>query len=852
MSDVPKRLEKAEKLYAKQKPDLAWAELQALAREYAEDDQLLDMIVELLQNFEQKARVVEMLGQRFERMARLRKLLAAQSLFDRLQAVQKQPGSRYLTLANLYETQKRAREAETLFRHAAAAFRAAGNAQQELQAWRQVLRLNPRDYSTCLEVAARAEAAGEREFAGLACAAAAEISNEDYRLLERALRLLPERKDLRLRYVKSLVAAGPMHAPAALRAAEPLSGEVEKDPQVAGLLAEAYLANGQGEPARVLIDARLEEAEPAWEERALRALRLLAREASPDAANFASRLERRVDTNDPAWRIALDAALADAHEHTLLLYLAGAFERTAQTPKKISALYQSFDLALAEQQYELASERLEGILTADAYDAAASDRLELLRGHIDEKRWSELEAKLGKQAPEAAEALPEDRAGGNGTSLDDLLLQAEIFLQYQLLAQARERAKTIARLYPGEEAGNERLAKLYDATGVASVGGKSRAAARSSAATAAAAPAPAPAAAPAATARAAEGAAGAPAGMAGLDISPLIRALHREATPRRVFMAAVNHFGQAWSADRCLAAQFNSGQPPSNVVEFCAPGVSNSDPAFVARLLTLIEAHIPPTPPRGLCLPRTNETPQIAQTLRRMGIETLVAQPLEEGGNVIGVMLLEFCGEERAWSARDREALASLADQMVMALANSRLRGLLRQLTELDDRTGMLRISSLLEVLVAECTRAQEQRAPLMALCLELIRPPISFQAPENRAWLERVAQKLTAYLRPNDAGASLRPNQFLFILPDTVVLNCAAVFQKLRAALADFVWPDGQPLVLAAGAAESASEPGLAAEDIATDVLDRALRALNLHRGAPQQPVRVVPASPLVAISAE
>ncbi len=581
----------------------------------------------------------------------------------------------------------------------------------------------------------------------------------------------------------------------------------------------------------------------------------MAREASPDAAAFAQKLEQHGNTGELAWRIALDGVLADAHEQQLLMYLAGAFERTEQAPKMISALYQSFDLALADRHYEIAADRLKRILEADAFDAAAPDRLELLRGHVDERRWSELESLLGKASPDEKEPLPEEAAdgGGNGTSLDDLLLQAEIFIQYQLLPQARERARTIARLYPGEEANNERLAKLYDATGLAP---SARPGARSQPPAAAparpAAPsAAAPAAAPAAPAAGRTAAPAAPAAdsVHSFDISPLIRALHREATPRRVFLAAVNHFAQAWSADRCLAAQFNSGQPPSNVVEYCAPGVNNSDPAFVARLLTLIEAHIPAAPPRWLCLPRTNETPQIAQTLRRMGIETLVAQPLEEAGNVIGVVLLEFCGEERAWGARDAQALSALADQMVMALANSRLRGLLRQLTELDDRTGLLRISSLLEVLVAECARAQEQKSPLTVLCLELTRPPGSFNNPEYRAWLERVAQKLTAYLRPNDVGAGLRPNQFLFVLPDTVVLNAAAIFQKLRSALADFVWPDGQPLVLAAGAAEVAAEAGLAAEDIATDVLDRAARALALHRGAPQQPVRVVAASPLVAI---
>lgn len=860
MPDVPKRLEKAEKLLRKQHPDQAAAELQALLTEFPDDDELLGMVVELLLAFDLKARAVDFLGQRFERRARQQRLADAEKLFRQLQQHQAQPGGRFLTLAQLHERQKQTREAESLYRQAAGVFRAAGNKEQELVAWREVLRLNPRDFSTCLEVANRAEAAGDAAFAGQVLAAAAELSQDDYRLLERAVKLLPDRKDVRLRYARALLRGGPLLGGAAMRALEPLRGEAG-DAEVAGALADALLLNDRAQEARELIEARLAAAalpgfapeptpaaeggaqegaaagalDPSWLERGLRCLRLLARAGDANAGEFAVALEAHANPEQAAWRIALDAALADAHEHQLLLYLAGAFERTGQTPKMISALYQSLDLAISERHHEIAAERLSRILAADAFDAAAPDRLELLRGHIPESEWMDLSGRIGRREAGAAEDEEAVEAeAGNGTSLDDLILQAEIFLQYQLMPQARERARAIARLYPGQQAANERLAKLYEMTGL---------------------PAPAGAPAPAAVTRPAVGPAAsfappAPAPEPPIDVGPVVRAVHRESTPRRVFLAAVNQIGQAWRADRCLAAQFNAGQPPSNVVEYCAAELTPSDPAFVARLLTLVEAHIPAAAPRWLALPRANETAQIAQTLRRMGIETLISHPLEEGGAVTGVMLLAFCAAERVWTRRDAEALATVGDQVVMALANTRLRGLLRQFTESDERTGLLRISSLLEVLVAECARAQEQRAKATVMCLELLRPPAALQAPENREWLERVAQKLTAYLRPNDSAASPRPNQFLIVMPDTVALNCAAIFQKLRLALADFVWPDGRELEISAGAAEIAADPQLAPEDIATDLLDRALRALTLHRAAPRQPIRVAAASPLVAIA--
>ncbi|MGH9534153.1 MAG: GAF domain-containing protein [Terriglobales bacterium] len=840
-ADISKRLDRAEKALIKGRAADASAELEALLREHPDDEGLTEAAVEMLLLHGERAQAGEILGRRFDRLVRLRRLAQAQTTFERLQQVQRQPGSRFLALAALLEQARQPRPAESAYRQAAALFRAAEQPAQELLAWRNILRLNPKDYSTCLEVAARAEAAGEAEFAGQLYASAAEISHGDPRLLAKALHLLPERADLRLAYARALLAQGQGQGTAALEVLAPLRPQVANDEAVAAAFTDAWLETASPEEqvtaAREAITERLgASTDTAWLQRGWRCLRLLARSGAPGTALFAATLERHANTEDPAWRIALDGALADGHEHGLLLYLAAAFERAGQPAKVISALYQSFDLALADGHYDTAAERLDKILAVDAHESSAQDKLDLLHGHIPEPRWAELHTQLA-EPPRAESDLLEEVGEAEaeiavGASLEDLVLQAEIFLQYQMAAQARERARIIARLYPGEEAVSERLAKLYEATGIRVVPSSGdRATPPSGAAGTASTPTAAPAAAV----------------LAGIDASAVVRAVHREATPRRLFLAAVNQLGRAWMADRCLVAQFHPGQPPSNVVEYCAPGAAASDAAFVARLLTLVEAQL--TAGGGsVRLPRTNEGAQIAQTLRKMGIETLVAHPLEEAGQVTGVLLLEFCRAERAWPSSDAQTLAGLADQIVLALANVRLRGLLRQMTELDERTGMLRISSLLELLVAECVRAQEQKSPLAVMCIELLRPPggpaPDLGSPEMRSWQERVAQRITAYLRPNDAGASLPGRdaiRYVFVLPETVSVNCAAVFHKLRGVVGDFTWPQGGPVTLAGGAAEVVAEPELAAEDAATDLLDRALRAMELHRAAPETPIRVL-----------
>ncbi len=845
MADDLKLMEKADKLLRRGKSDEALRELQESLAERPDDDALLQSVVDLLVANNQRTVAAEWLWQRFERKARLRRVTEAQALFQRLQEIQKQPGNHYIVFANLLESARLPLDAEKAFRAAAAAFRTAGSTEQELTAWRNVFRLNPRDYSTCMEILARAEAAGEREFAAQVCSTAAELSKEDPGLLEKALRLMPNRDDIRLRYARSLLKAG--QATTALAVLQPLSGEAENDPQIAAVLAETLLANNQGDAARDLIEPNLDGAGE-WFDRGLRCLKVLARNGSKQAVRLGAALEFRAgsDQRRAPWLSTLDSVLSEAHEESILGFLAEAFQRTGQETKLIRALYQSFDFAFAAGNFRQAADLLERVINLDPYEPSANDRRESLRGRIEERRFQTLGNRLapapGVSPAERPESkVPEESAP---TSLDDLILQAEIFLQYNLMDQARERAQTLARLYAGEEANNPRLAKIFEATGV-----KVRpvAAPRGGAAPAAARPSgPAAPARPVAAAVAEAPPAADTLGLA--QIHPVIRALHREPSPKRIFFTAVNHFGRLWKADRCLAAKFNSGQPPSNVVEYCAPGMHSSDPASVARLLTLIESQIPPAGVRTLCLPRLNENPQIAQILERLGIDTLIAQPLEEGGNVSGVVVLESCGGGRAWASRDAEVLASLTDQMVLALANARLRALLRQFTISDERTGLLRVSSMLEVLVAECSRALDQNSNVAVMYLELLRSTVP-QHEGMKDWMERLSQKITSYIRSNDSVAQLRPNLFVLVLPDTIAVNCAAIFQKLRSVLSDFAWPDGRPLLLAAGAAEIAPAPDLSPEDIATDVLDRAARALAVHRAEPARPIRVVQAAALAQV---
>ena len=63
---------------------------------------------------------------------------------------------------------------------------------------------------------------------------------------------------------------------------------------------------------------------------------------------------------------------------------------------------------------------------------------------------------------DAAAAVLANPSQPREVTLDDLLVQAEIFLQYSLHPKAVERLQRIAQLYPGEDERNERYRNLCD------------------------------------------------------------------------------------------------------------------------------------------------------------------------------------------------------------------------------------------------------------------------------------------------------------------------------------------------------------------------------------------------------
>lgn len=820
-------------LLQKGKTSRAQREFRSLVDQKPDDDALVMEIAEVLREAGEFTAASELLLERFESRCRRKQMREATALFERMHGWHPQPPARMMTLAGGLEGARQRLQAERWYRQAAEGFQRIGARDAELSAWQAVLRMKPRSVSLMVQIGERAFSLAAPETAAQAFLMAAEQRHEDPALLQRAALLQPSQPELRLRWVRALQARRQFEP--AWQALQPLLNSPELNTQSGKLLqTELLLGRGALEEAAQSLAGILHTAEGFH--LGLRCWLGLAQQGSRRSVELAHQLEAHLtDRTHPQWLAMLDELLASAHEESLIEYLTDCFERLQMPDRQARALYQRFDFAVAAGEFTRAADLLDSALGLDPFDPNATERLQALRGRLPQARW---EAFCERLAPADIKAGPwtEEPA----VSLRDLLLQAEIFLQYQLRDQAAARLRTALRQFPAEARRLPNLQSLLEQAGIADEF-QSR---------------------PDEDDALAEAPASlqSPAGIARIPLTQIhqvMRAIHRPQSPERTLAAAVQHFGRMWKADMALAARFHQEAPALQPVEYYGPGVAGPGADLVRRLLDqldgLLSSRLPVASP--LRLPRRNESQAIADLLQGMELDSALVQPLEEGGNLIGVILLAARQPGKNWSEADAELLGIMTDQLLLALQHGRRRSLLRQFVRRDD-AGMLRLSSWMELLVAECARVREQASTLTVAALELLHPQ-----PERAAamadWLEQTARRVGGYLHPDDAMMRMRPDCWLFLLPDSTAAQGIALMQKLRTMLGSLVWPDGALLHLAAGVAEMAPEQevptdasplSLPVEDAATEVLERTLEALSdsrtmeEHAPVTRQPAALVP----------
>jgi diguanylate cyclase (GGDEF)-like protein len=413
-------------------------------------------------------------------------------------------------------------------------------------------------------------------------------------------------------------------------------------------------------------------------------------------------------------------------------------------------------------------------------------------------------------------------------ALQDLMLQAEILVQYGMRSKAIERLQRIQELFPREEERNQDLQKLYIAAGIEPQYAKS--------ATSVAPPVPA---APVAISAdygvtaAAAAAANEAADVTSLaKVAEITRKLYHQGNAEGVLRTAANEIGANWKTARCIAALRKPGLPPSSVQEYHMEGLI---PVSSAALVSLVETLQDLVVARGtLTVGDAGSAPELTglhSVIEELQIQSLLALPLTEGNDQIGVLVLTQ-NKSRVWQASEVLVIRTLSDQVLIALNNAGLRRLVKNLSVTDEKSGLLKRASYLDLLQAETRRGLQQGTAVTVLLMQFGRRTAlmkEYGEQSVTAVMEQIGQLFSANIRTNDLAFRYETTTVALVLGDTGEKEALLAVEKLKRLLAEVRYPGKDHEVeFNAGIAQAVMRQHYDPVDIVTEVANRADHALE------------------------
>ncbi len=833
MSDISKRLEKAEKLLQKGKHDLALEEYLAIVREEPSNDKVRQQAADLCVSQNRGEEAAALLGPLFDRQASIGDTPKAIITFKKLARLGKPAVERSYKYAQLAERSNK-KDALEAYEAALAGFVTSGRHREAAAALERIVALDP-SVVNYVRQGDLARTMGDQPNAALAFYRAGDLEmqtgGDGVGKFQRAYSLDPSNLDAAFAYAKGLMAGGDAAKVVGILA--PLvAGAAGSRQEFRDLYGRALLAA-----------KRPVEAEPfVWE--------LFQREPR-NLAELVRLLGALLDVGEQSRAIALSRK-AEAHENRagrrreyvgaireigerhqagieFLEYLVELYNSASREQEYCSTLMKLFELYFTAGSFTKAGEALDRAAEVDPYETGHSQRLERLRGKIDTSFFNSISHRLALAAGTDAGQPKSAAEDEQPVILEDFMLQAEIFLQYAMRPKALERLDRISKLFPYEEEKNPRLRQLYSSAGfVPNYEGVPRPASRAASREKAAGSRTAVAAPPRAS-RAPEDNA--------VDniarVTEITRNIYRQTSVKNVLYTTVNEVGRLWEVSRCVAGLCAPGKPPSAALEYCAPGVKQSDVTSVVKLISTLQALVKDKV--SLTVPNVGDSPDLAPArdlLEALEVNSLVVIPLLDGEQQVGVLILEQCGRPRFWRNTDVMVLKTIADQAVQAFLNARLRSLVKNLAVTDEKSGLLKRASYVDVLLSEIRRAAQQNSSCTIMLFNFGKASALVKEsgePAVEALMQQVGQVVCSHLRQSDIAVRYDLTTIAVVLADTIEKNAFYVVDKLRHVVGQLKSPAGKALNTSVGIAESGMLPGFDPVDIATELINRAEAALAI-----------------------
>jgi diguanylate cyclase (GGDEF)-like protein len=830
MSEIDKHLDRAEKFLQKGRNVSALREYLEILQENPAHEGAAQAAVDVYQTLGYLGEAANLLDRIFDRQLATGQSASAAATYRKLQKLTTPTPERSLAAARILEKNSRD-EALEAYRAALRGFTAMARLADALLALEGIVAIEP----SVDDLRKMGELASERRDSEKAAAAylqAGDLSLQDparaadtLDLYEHAHRLIPTDVRAAVAYARALLAGSTAgYTEKAIAVLQRLVHGPQATPESRETYGQALLAAGRYREAEPFVWESFER-NPSQPEAVVR---LIGQMLDSDQAQAAVALARRLEQEERrAGRLREHAtAMSDLAakyppDTDFLEYLVELFNAANKEAEYGHTLLQLFELYYAAGNFLQAGDCLDRAAEVDPYMAGHKKRLEMLRGKIDERRLRSIadrisgvvttEGGAGKKQTRAASLA--ELSDDESTVLEDLILQAEIFLQYELQSRALEKLQRIHKLFPEEHTRNEKLRNLYVSAGV-------------DMRPVADAPAPPDQATEAFTATE----------QAAVDdiarITEITRNIHRQDNAKSTLFTAVNEAGRHWNASRCVAVLCTPGKPPSIALEYCAPGTEPSDVHAIVKLMALLQ---PLVLAHGALAVSEDGTAPFLMPLKQfaagMGINSLLVMPLVEGEEHIGMLLLAQCGAGRTWRPSDTVVLKTVAEQTVLALANVRLRSLVTNLAVKEEKTGLLKRSSYLDILVSEVRRAVEQKSSITLVLVnfgkaaELVREA---GEPAVEAVMQQIGQVVCSQIRQNDLAVRYDLTTVALVLSGTDEKSALFTIDKLRNVISNLRLAGRTPS-LTAGIAEAVMRAEFDPVDIVTEVINRVDEALHV-----------------------
>src|SRR6202167_4911321 len=764
-AELARRIERAEKLLQKGKASEALEEYLSVLRDDPENDTVRQLAADLCLSQNRGGDAVALLGELFERQVNAGDATRASLTYKKLARHSSPTWEQKFRFGQLLEGSNKKLAVGT-YESALSDLAKLGDNKGALQVLGRLVELEPIQ-GNFLRVAELSSELGESKAAAAAFKRVAQIvagaGNDPAQWYERAYQEDSSDEEITLAYGTCLLGQGQVGAAIFILESQVNAGKAS--PQLRDIYAEALLAAGRYADAEPLGWQLFEQNHNRMQQVTALIGQLVDAEQDAAAVSLARKLgqfqaKRGERRQFVAVMQEITAARRAAPE--MLEVLSELFNASNREGDYCQTLLKLFDLYCSTGDFVKAAECLDRAAEVDAYEAGHTKRLEMLKGKIDENKYQAIASRF-TPVSKAAEPAQEHSTTLGASTLQDLMLQAEILVQYGMRNKAVERLQRIQEMFPREEERNEDLQRLYLAAGITPRYAGSAPLPPAPAPVPGIPPAPAPVAAPVADPAADV--------RSFTRVAEITRKLYHQGTAKAVLTTAVKEIGGHWETTRCVVAMAKPGLPPTALEEFCAEGQKAASLATLAKLIYCVQESTPEH--EALIAPDAAKAPQL-QTAQKwiteLGAASLLAIPLTDGEEPVGVLLLMHA-RPRVWQPSDVEVLKTVADQMVIALNNARLRRLVKNPSVTDEKSGLLKRASYIDLLMAESKRAVQNSSALSVLLLQFGKSSAlikEFGEAEIESVLGKIGQLFAANIRSNDLAFRYDTTTIAIILGDT------------------------------------------------------------------------------------